>query len=160
MVLMLLCSSLSSFLQVYKNTKQAYFFSVLFYSLFCMMYIMLYCRALIVYPWTQRYFASFGNLYNAEAIMSNPKVAAHGVVVLHGLDRAMKNMDDIKNTYAELSVLHSEKLHVDPDNFRLLADCLTIVIAANMGTSFTADVQAAWQKFLAVVVSALRRQYH
>ncbi|XP_016401555.1 hemoglobin beta embryonic-2 isoform X1 [Sinocyclocheilus rhinocerous] len=120
-------------------------------------------RALVVYPWTQRYFASFGKLYNAEAIMFNPKVAAHRVVVLHGLDRAMKNMDDIKNTYAELSVLHSEKLHVDPDNFRLLADCLpicSIVIAATMGTSFTADVQAAWQNFLAVVVSALRRQYH
>uniref|UniRef100_A0A672K8F4 Hemoglobin beta embryonic-2 n=1 Tax=Sinocyclocheilus grahami TaxID=75366 RepID=A0A672K8F4_SINGR len=97
-------------------------------------------RALVVYRWTQRYFASWKALYNAEAIMSNPKVA---------------------NTYAELSVLHSEKLHEDPDNFRVfLADCLTIVIAATMGTSFTADVQAAWQKFLAVVVSALRRQYH
>uniref|UniRef100_A0A672K8B0 Hemoglobin beta embryonic-2 n=1 Tax=Sinocyclocheilus grahami TaxID=75366 RepID=A0A672K8B0_SINGR len=113
---------------------------LLFYSLFCMLYIMLYCRALVVYRWTQRYFASWKALYNAEAIMSNPKVA---------------------NTYAELSVLHSEKLHEDPDNFRVfLADCLTIVIAATMGTSFTADVQAAWQKFLAVVVSALRRQYH
>lgn len=72
-----------------------------------------------MYPWTQRYFGGFGNLYNADAIINNPKVAAHGTVVLHGLDRAMKNMDDIKNTYAELSVLHSEKLHVDPDNFRV-----------------------------------------
>ncbi|XP_067285372.1 hemoglobin subunit beta-like [Pseudorasbora parva] len=117
-------------------------------------------RALIVYPWTQRYFGGFGNLYNADAIIANPMVAAHGTVVLHGLDKAMKNMDDIKNAYSDLSVLHSEKLHVDPDNFRLLGDCLTIVIAATMGASFTATVQAAWQKFLAVVVSALRRQYH
>ncbi|KAG7491835.1 hypothetical protein MATL_G00008390 [Megalops atlanticus] len=116
-------------------------------------------RCLIVYPWTQRYFGAFGNLYNAAAIMTNPMVAAHGTVVLHGLDRAMKNMDDIKATYADLSVLHSEKLHVDPDNFRLLADCLTIVIAGQMGNAFTPDVQAAWQKFLAVVVSALCRQY-
>ncbi|KAI4895001.1 hypothetical protein NFI96_002089 [Prochilodus magdalenae] len=117
-------------------------------------------RCLVVYPWTQRYFGKFGNLYNAAAIMGNPMVAAHGAVVLHGLDRAVKNMDDIKATYAELSVLHSEKLHVDPDNFRLLADCLTIVVAAKLGASFTADVQAAFQKFLAVVASALRRQYH
>ncbi|KAK7918989.1 hypothetical protein WMY93_010273 [Mugilogobius chulae] len=117
-------------------------------------------RCLIVYPWTQRYFASFGNLYNAEAISSNPNVAAHGVRVLHGLDRAVKNMDDIKATYAELSVLHSEKLHVDPDNFRLLADCLTITVAAKMGPAFSPEVQAAWQKFLAVVVSALGKQYH
>uniref|UniRef100_A0A672K8X6 Hemoglobin beta embryonic-2 n=1 Tax=Sinocyclocheilus grahami TaxID=75366 RepID=A0A672K8X6_SINGR len=100
-----------------------------FYSLFCMLYIMLYCRALVVYRWK--------------------------------LESCTITWMIIKNTYAELSVLHSEKLHEDPDNFRVfLADCLTIVIAATMGTSFTADVQAAWQKFLAVVVSALRRQYH
>ncbi|NP_001265828.1 hemoglobin subunit beta-like [Oryzias latipes] len=117
-------------------------------------------RCLIVYPWTQRYFGSFGNLYNAAAITSNPKVAAHGKVVLSGLELAVKNMDDIKQTYADLSVLHSEKLHVDPDNFKLLADCLTIVVAAQMGPDFTCDVQAAFQKFLAVVVSSLRRQYH
>uniref|UniRef100_A0A3P8RVR2 Hemoglobin beta embryonic-2 n=1 Tax=Amphiprion percula TaxID=161767 RepID=A0A3P8RVR2_AMPPE len=118
------------------------------------------CRCLIVYPWTQRYFGAFGNLYNAEAIKTNPNIAAHGVKILHGLDRAVKNMDNIKATYAELSVLHSEKLHVDPDNFKLLSDCLTIVIAARLGSSFTPETQAAWQKFLAVVVSALGRQYH
>ncbi|XP_022595157.1 hemoglobin subunit beta-2-like [Seriola dumerili] len=117
-------------------------------------------RCLVVYPWTQRYFGGFGNLYNATAIIANPMVANHGKVVLHGLDRAVKNMDNIKETYAELSVLHSEKLHVDPDNFRLLSDCLTIVIAARMGNDFTGDVQAAFQKFLAVVVSSLGRQYH
>ncbi|KAM6963770.1 hemoglobin subunit beta-1-like [Tautogolabrus adspersus] len=117
-------------------------------------------RCLIVYPWTQRYFGAFGNLYNAEAIKSNPNIAAHGTTVLHGLDRALKNMDNIKATYAELSVLHSEKLHVDPDNFKLLSDCLTIVIAAKMGSAFTPETQAIFQKFLAVVVSALGRQYH
>ncbi|XP_076616715.1 hemoglobin subunit beta-1-like [Chaetodon auriga] len=117
-------------------------------------------RCLIVYPWTQRYFGAFGNLYNADAIKTNPKIAAHGITVLHGLDRAVKNMDNIKATYAELSVLHSEKLHVDPDNFKLLSDCLTIVIAAKLGKNFTPEVQGAFQKFLSVVVSALGRQYH
>ncbi|XP_008434462.1 hemoglobin subunit beta-like [Poecilia reticulata] len=76
-------------------------------------------RCLIVYPWTQRYFAGFGNLYNADAIRTNPNIQTHGTKILHGLDRAVKNMDDIKATYAELSVLHSEKLHVDPDNFKV-----------------------------------------
>ncbi|KAL4624538.1 hemoglobin subunit beta-like [Arapaima gigas] len=117
-------------------------------------------RCLIVYPWTQRYFAKFGNLYNAAAIMGNPMVAAHGKVVLRGLDKALKNMDDIKKAYTQLSELHSEKLHVDPDNFKLLADCITIVVAGQMGSAFTAEIQAAWQKFLAVVVSALCRQYY
>ncbi|CAM9110229.1 unnamed protein product [Lampetra planeri] len=44
-------------------------------------------RCLIVYPWTQRYFGAFGNLYNAEAIKTNPNIAAHGTKILHGLDR-------------------------------------------------------------------------
>uniref|UniRef100_A0A4W5LPC3 Globin domain-containing protein n=1 Tax=Hucho hucho TaxID=62062 RepID=A0A4W5LPC3_9TELE len=61
--------------------------------------------------------------------MGNKKVAKHGITVLNGLERAVQNMDDIKNTYAELSVLHSEKRHVDPDNDR-------------MGRAFTPDVQA------------------
>ncbi|KAM9493932.1 hemoglobin subunit beta-like [Clarias gariepinus] len=117
-------------------------------------------RCLVVYPWTQRYFSKFGNLYNAAAIAGNPNVAAHGLTVMRGLEKAVKNLDNIKGTYAELSVLHSEKLHVDPDNFRLLADCITIVVASTLGAGFTAEVQAALQKFLAVGVSALGKQYH
>uniref|UniRef100_A0A8C2XGV0 Globin domain-containing protein n=1 Tax=Cyclopterus lumpus TaxID=8103 RepID=A0A8C2XGV0_CYCLU len=117
-------------------------------------------RCLIVYPWTQRYFSKFGNLYNAAAIMGNPNVAKHGKIILHDLERGVKNMDNLKETYADLSVLHSETLHVDPDNFKLISDCLTIVVAAQMGKTFTGEVQAALQKFLAVVVSSLGRQYH
>ncbi|XP_026179885.1 hemoglobin subunit beta-A-like [Mastacembelus armatus] len=118
-------------------------------------------RLLIVYPWTQRHFAAFGDLSTDAAILGNPKVAKHGKTVMGGLEKAVKNMDDIKNAYADLSVMHSEKLHVDPDNFRLLAECITICVAAKFGPSvFTADVQEAFQKFLAVVTSALGKQYH
>nr|3BCQ_B Chain B, Beta-chain hemoglobin [Brycon cephalus]3BCQ_D Chain D, Beta-chain hemoglobin [Brycon cephalus] len=117
-------------------------------------------RLLIVYPWTQRHFAAFGNLSSPAAINGNPKVAHHGKVVMGGLERAIKNMDNIKAAYSSLSVMHSEKLHVDPDNFRLLADCITVCVAMKFGPSaFTPDVQEAWQKFLAVVVAALSR-YH
>ncbi|KAJ4918511.1 hypothetical protein JOQ06_014073 [Pogonophryne albipinna] len=111
-----------------------------------------FARCLVVYPWTQRYFGGFGNLDNAAAIKGNPMVSKHGTTIIQGLDRA--------RTPTELSVLHSEKLHVDPDNFKLLADCLTIVVAAQLGKEFTGEVQAAFQKFLAVVVSSLGRQYH
>ena len=76
-------------------------------------------RCLIVYPWCLRYFGNFGNLYSAKDIIANPMIAAHGIKIVHGLDRAMQNMDNIKDTYKELSQLHSEKLHVDPDNFRV-----------------------------------------
>ncbi|XP_048870835.1 hemoglobin cathodic subunit beta-like [Brienomyrus brachyistius] len=115
---------------------------------------------LIVYPWTQRYFGAFGNLSSVSAITGNPKVAIHGKIVLKSLGLGVKNLDDIKNTYAKLSELHSEKLNVDPDNFRLLADCITIVISTKLGPAFPPEVQAAWQKFLDVVVSALSREYH
>uniref|UniRef100_A0A668S5N1 Globin domain-containing protein n=1 Tax=Oreochromis aureus TaxID=47969 RepID=A0A668S5N1_OREAU len=100
-------------------------------------------RLLIVYPWTQRYFQVFGNLSTSAAIMRNPKVAKHGRTVMGGLENAVKNMDNIKQTY----------LHVDPDNFkvcdlRLFPPVLSEIV-------FAPDVQMTWQKFLAVVVSAL-----
>ncbi|XP_014194761.2 hemoglobin subunit beta-A [Haplochromis burtoni] len=118
-------------------------------------------RLLIVYPWGQRYFQAFGDLSTNAAIMGNPKVAQHGRTVMGGLENAVKNLDNIKQTYANLSVMHSEKLHVDPDNFRVLAECISLCVAAKFGPSvFTAEVQEAWQKFLCVVVSALGRQYH
>uniref|UniRef100_A0A672RFL4 Hemoglobin cathodic subunit beta-like n=1 Tax=Sinocyclocheilus grahami TaxID=75366 RepID=A0A672RFL4_SINGR len=106
-------------------------------------------RVLIVYPWTQRYFGAFGNLSSAT----------HGRTVLNALDKAVKNLDNIKGTYSELSQLHCDKLNVDPDNFRLLADCLTIVVASAFGSALSPAVQATWQKFLSVVVAALSSRY-
>uniref|UniRef100_A0A3P8UDY0 Hemoglobin beta embryonic-2 n=1 Tax=Cynoglossus semilaevis TaxID=244447 RepID=A0A3P8UDY0_CYNSE len=91
---------------------------------------------------------------------SEPQVNNHGETVMKGLDKAVNDLDNIKGVLSELSKLHSERLHVDPDNFKLLADCLTIVIAAKLGSAFTPEVQATFQKFVAVVVSALGRQYH
>lgn len=81
-------------------------------------------RVLIVYPWTQRYFGAFGNLSSASAVLGNPKVAEHGKTVLGALDKAVKNLDDIKGLYAKLSKLHCDKLNVDPDNFRVHFICM------------------------------------
>ncbi|XP_055753391.1 hemoglobin subunit beta-1-like [Salvelinus fontinalis] len=116
-------------------------------------------RVLIVYPWTQRYFGSFGDVSTAAAIMGNPKVAAHGKVVCGALDKAVKNMGNILATYKSLSETHANKLFVDPDNFRVLADVLTIVIAAKFGPAFTPEIQATWQKFMKVVVAAMGSRY-
>ncbi|KAI4903355.1 hypothetical protein NFI96_000125 [Prochilodus magdalenae] len=116
-------------------------------------------RLLIVYPWTQRYFGSFGDLSSAAAILGNPKVSSHGKVVLGALDKAVKNLENIKATYSNLSQLHCDKLNVDPDNFRLLADCLTIVVGIKLGASFSPQVQCTWQKLMAVVAAALSSRY-
>nr|APA23630.1 beta-globin A subunit [Notiochelidon cyanoleuca] len=117
-------------------------------------------RLLIVYPWTQRFFSSFGNLSSPTAILGNPKVQAHGKKVLTSFGDAVKNLDSIKNTFSQLSELHCDKLHVDPENFRLLGDILIIVLAARFGKDFTPDCQAAWQKLVRVVAHALARKYH
>lgn len=72
-----------------------------------------------MYPWTQRYFGTFGDLSSAGAVLGNPKVSEHGKTVLGALDKAVKNLDDIKGLYSKLSKLHCDKLNVDPDNFRV-----------------------------------------
>ncbi|NXQ81339.1 HBB protein, partial [Nyctibius grandis] len=117
-------------------------------------------RLLVVYPWTQRFFTSFGNLSSATAILGNPMVRAHGKKVLTSFGDAVKNLDNIKNTFAQLSELHCDKLHVDPENFRLLGDILIIVLAAHFTKDFTPECHAAWQKLVRVVAHALARKYH
>ncbi|XP_048148681.1 hemoglobin subunit beta-like [Corvus hawaiiensis] len=117
-------------------------------------------RLLIVYPWTQRFFASFGNLSSPTAIIGNPKVQAHGKKVLTSFGEAVKNMDNIKNTFSQLSELHCDKLHVDPENFRLLGDILIIVLVANHGKEFSPSCQAAWQEMVCVVPHALAHKYN
>ncbi|XP_048148649.1 hemoglobin subunit epsilon isoform X2 [Corvus hawaiiensis] len=117
-------------------------------------------RLLIVYPWTQRFFSNFGNLSSPTAIIGNPKVRAHGKKVLTSFGEAIKNLDNIKGTYSKLSELHCDKLHVDPENFRLLGDILIIVLASHFGKDFTPACQFAWQKLVSVVAHALARKYH
>uniref|UniRef100_A0A805BL10 Globin domain-containing protein n=1 Tax=Ailuropoda melanoleuca TaxID=9646 RepID=A0A805BL10_AILME len=117
-------------------------------------------RLLVVYPWTQRFFDSFGNLSSESAIMGNPKVKAHGKKVLTSFGNAVKHMDDLKDTFAELSELHCDKLHVDPENFKLLGNVLVCVLAHHFGKEFTPQVQAAYQKVVAGVANALAHKYH
>ncbi|XP_073501859.1 hemoglobin subunit beta-2-like [Phyllobates terribilis] len=116
-------------------------------------------RLLIVYPWTQRYFSTFGNLSNVSAISGNAKVKAHGKKVLTAVGNAIQHIDDVKHYLADLSKSHAQELHVDPENFKRLAEVLVIVLAGKLGSAFTPQVQAAWEKFNAVLVAALSHGY-
>ncbi|KAM9767505.1 hemoglobin subunit epsilon-1-like [Dama dama] len=117
-------------------------------------------RLLVIYPRTQRFFDSFGNLSSASAIMGNPKVKAHGKKVLTSFREGIKNLDNLKCAFAKLSELHCDKLHVDPENFRLLGNVIVIVLATHFRREFTPDIQAAWQKLVSGVAAALAHKYH
>nr|XP_021508854.1 hemoglobin subunit beta-Z [Meriones unguiculatus] len=106
------------------------------------------------------FFDKFGNLSSATAIMGNPRIRAHGKKVLTSLDLAVKNMDNLKETFAHLSELHCDKLHVDPENFKLLGNMLVIVLSTHFAKEFTPEVQAAWQKLVTGVTNALSHKYH
>ncbi|XDC83013.1 hypothetical protein R6Z07F_014186 [Ovis aries] len=117
-------------------------------------------RLLVVYPWTQRFFEHFGDLSNADAVMNNPKVKAHGKKVLDSFSNGIKHLDDLKGTFAQLSELHCDKLHVDPENFRLLGNVLVVVLARRFGGEFTPELQANFQKVVTGVANALAHRYH
>ncbi|XP_004433956.1 PREDICTED: hemoglobin subunit beta [Ceratotherium simum simum] len=117
-------------------------------------------RLLVVYPWTQRFFDSFGDLSTPAAVMGNAKVKSHGKKVLHSFGDGVHHLDNLKGTFAALSELHCDKLHVDPENFRLLGNVLVVVLAQHFGKEFTPQLQAAYQKVVAGVANALAHKYH
>ncbi|KFQ57835.1 Hemoglobin subunit rho, partial [Pelecanus crispus] len=114
-------------------------------------------RLLIVYPWTQRFFDNFGTPSSPTTIIGNPKVRAHGKKVLTSFGEAVKNLDNTKKCFAQLSKLHCEKLHVDPENFRV--SLLIIVLAAHFGKDFAPACQSTRQKMVHVVAHALAHEY-
>nr|XP_014337716.1 PREDICTED: LOW QUALITY PROTEIN: hemoglobin subunit beta-like [Bos mutus] len=112
-------------------------------------------RLLVVYPWTQRFFESFGNLPSADAIMGNAKVKAHDKKVLDSFTKGLKHVDHLKGVFALLSELHCKNLHVSPENISLLGKILVITLAQNFGKEFTLEFLAAYQKVVAGVANAL-----
>eukprot|EP00070_Physeter_catodon_P015781 XP_023973981.2 hemoglobin subunit beta-1/2-like [Physeter catodon] len=92
--------------------------------------------------------------------MKNPKVQAHGKKVLASFGEGLKHLDNLKGTFATLSELHCDKLHVDPENFRLLGNVLVVVLARHFGKEFTPELQTAYQKVVAGVANALAHKYH
>ncbi|XP_011717122.1 LOW QUALITY PROTEIN: hemoglobin subunit delta-like [Macaca nemestrina] len=117
-------------------------------------------RLLVVHPWTQRFFESFGDLSSPAAVMGNPKVKAHGKKVLGAFSDGLAHLDNLKGTFSQLSELHCDKLHVDPGNFRLLGNVLVCMLAHNFDKEFILQVQAAYQKVVAGVANALAHKYH
>ncbi|NP_001081497.1 hemoglobin subunit beta-2 [Xenopus laevis] len=117
-------------------------------------------RLLIVYPWTQRYFSNFGNLSNSAAVAGNAKVQAHGKKVLSAVGNAISHIDSVKSSLQQLSKIHATELFVDPENFKRFGGVLVIVLGAKLGTAFTPKVQAAWEKFIAVLVDGLSQGYN
>ncbi|XP_001504240.1 hemoglobin subunit beta-like [Equus caballus] len=117
-------------------------------------------RLLIVYPWTQRFFDSFGHLTTSAAVTGNPRVKAHGKKVLHSFGEGVHHLDNLKDTFAQLSELHCDKLHLDPENFILLGNVLDVVLAYHFGKEFTPELQASYQKAVSGGAHALAHEYH
>ncbi|ELR45191.1 Hemoglobin fetal subunit beta, partial [Bos mutus] len=117
-------------------------------------------RLLVVYPWTQRFFESFGDLSSADAILGNPKVKAHGKKVLDSFSEGLKQLDDLKGAFASLSELHCDKLHVDPENFRVSLWNPQYSLFMVKLVEFSPELQASFQKVVTGVANALAHRYH
>nr|P07409.1 RecName: Full=Hemoglobin subunit beta; AltName: Full=Beta-globin; AltName: Full=Hemoglobin beta chain [Squalus acanthias] len=113
-------------------------------------------RLFVVYPWTKTYFVKFNGKFHA----SDSTVQTHAGKVVSALTVAYNHIDDVKPHFVELSKKHYEELHVDPENFKLLANCLEVELGHALHKEFTPEVQAAWSKFSNVVVDALSKGYH
>nr|AGT37223.1 hemoglobin beta chain [Ochotona princeps] len=117
-------------------------------------------RLLVVYPWTQRFFETFGDLSSASAVMGHAEVKTHGKKVMNAFSDGLHHLDYLMGTFAKLSELHCDKLHVDPENFKLLGNVLVVVLSHHFGGEFTPQVQAAWQKVVSGLDNSMAHKYH
>ncbi|XP_068276421.1 hemoglobin subunit alpha-D-like [Nyctibius grandis] len=110
-------------------------------------------RMFFVYPPTKTYFPHF------DLHQGSDQVHGHGKKVMAALSNAVKNLDNLSQALSELSNLHAYNLRVDPVNFKLLSQCIQVVLAVNMGKDYTPEVHAAFDKFLSAMSAVLAEKY-
>ncbi|XP_006508068.1 hemoglobin beta, bh2 isoform X1 [Mus musculus] len=75
-------------------------------------------RILTVYPHTKRYFDHFGDFSFCAATEDNHKLKALGKKMIESFSEDLQSLDNLHYTFASLSELHHDKLHMDPENFK------------------------------------------
>ncbi|NWJ11099.1 HBA2 protein, partial [Crypturellus undulatus] len=110
-------------------------------------------RMFTTYPSTKTYFPHFDLHHGSD------QIRAHGKKVVAALGVAVKSIDNLSQALSELSNLHAYNLRVDPVNFKLLSQCFQVVLAVHLGKDYTAEVHAAFDKFLSAVASVLAEKY-
>uniref|UniRef100_A0A8C3GQN5 Globin domain-containing protein n=1 Tax=Cairina moschata TaxID=8855 RepID=A0A8C3GQN5_CAIMO len=90
---------------------------------------------------------------------SRALVRGHGKKVAAALGNAVKSLDNLSQALSELSNLHAYNLRVDPVNFKLLAQCFQVVLAAHLGKDYSPEMHAAFDKFLSAVAAVLAEKY-
>nr|DBA20204.1 TPA: hypothetical protein GDO54_015919 [Pyxicephalus adspersus] len=103
-------------------------------------------RLFLSYPQTKTYFSHF-DLRQGSKDLQN-----HGGKVVKAIGSCAQHLDELDYALSSLSELHARKLRVDPGNFR-------VTLAAHFPILFTAEAQAAWDKFLSAVSSILVSKY-
>ncbi|DAA15757.1 hemoglobin subunit zeta [Bos indicus] len=110
-------------------------------------------RLFSCYPQAKTYFPHF-DLHTGSA-----QLRAHGSRVVAAVGDAVKSIDNVTSALSKLSELHAYVLRVDPVNFKFLSHCLLVTLASHFPADFTADVHAAWDKFLSIVSGVLTEKY-
>ncbi|KAI3359676.1 hypothetical protein L3Q82_014067 [Scortum barcoo] len=112
-------------------------------------------RMLVAYPQTKTYFSHWGHDLNTQT----PQVRKHGGIIMGGIAKAVKSIDDLTSGMSTLSELHAFKLRVDPANFKILAHNIILVMAMYFPADFTPEVHVSVDKFLQRVAWALSERY-
>ncbi|XP_038130144.1 hemoglobin subunit alpha-1-like [Cyprinodon tularosa] len=111
-------------------------------------------RMLVVFPQTKTYFSHWPDLKPGSA-----PVKKHGKKIMEGVAQGVSKIDDLSNGLLDLSELHAFQLRVDPANFKILAQCLQVVIATMFPNDFTPEAHVAFDKFLSNLALALSEKY-
>ncbi|XP_040295828.1 hemoglobin subunit alpha-3-like [Bufo bufo] len=110
-------------------------------------------RLFLSFPQTKTYFSHF-DLSHGSADLKT-----HGGKVLNALGNAASHLDDLDGNLSSLSDLHAYNLRVDPGNFDLLSHTIQVVLASHFPSDFSAEAQAAWDKYISDVSKVLTSKY-
>ncbi|KAM8933345.1 hemoglobin subunit alpha-5-like [Pelodytes ibericus] len=110
-------------------------------------------RLFVCHAGSKSYFRHLNLSHGSEDINNQ------GGKILNAIGEATNHLDDLDEAFSKLSDLHAQKLKVDPGNFKLLSDCILVVLANHYPEEFTATAHSAWDKFITSASQVLVSKY-
>ncbi|XP_077350087.1 hemoglobin subunit alpha-3-like [Lithobates pipiens] len=106
-------------------------------------------RLFLSFPQTKIHFIHY------DLTPGSADLKTHGGKIMNALVGAAHHLDDLAGNLSSLSDLHAYNLRVGPGNFALLSYIIRVVLASHFPGDFTPKVQAAWEKFFAIISAVL-----
>ncbi|XP_029292701.1 cytoglobin-1-like isoform X2 [Cottoperca gobio] len=119
-------------------------------------------RLFVNFPSSKQYFSQFKHIEEPEELERSAQLRKHAHRIMNALNTLVESLDNSDRMASVLKVVgkaHALRHKVEPVYFKILSGVILEVLGEAFSEVVTAEVAAAWTKFLATVYCGITAVY-